>query len=29
MNPEVITWLNLVARLPLNDRQRLALVNLR
>jgi hypothetical protein len=28
MNPEAITWLNQVARLPLNGRQRLALVYL-
>ncbi len=26
MNPEAITWLNQFARLPLSDRQRLALV---
>lgn len=29
MSPEAITWLNQFARLPLNDRQRLALVYLR
>ena len=29
MNPEAITWLNQLAQIPLNDRQRLALVYLR
>ena len=29
MNPEAITWLNQFAQIPLNDRQRLALVYLR
>jgi len=29
MNPEAIAWLNQFADLPLNDRQRLALVYLR